>query len=88
MNNKCDDEEYKRNIQHLNKTWHSKKWSYPVIFKLMEATAAVRGKWIIEDFPPVSEVLIFFPCYSDPKVISWSCLYKFKIIKCNVLDDQ
>ena len=63
-------DEYDKNVLYLKKIWHSKKWSLTVIMELVEQTANGRRKWIIEDCPPISEVLACFSCFADPRIVS------------------
>ena len=63
-------DEYDKNVQYLKKLWNSKKWSLAVVMELVEQTATSRRKWILEDCLPVSEVLVSFPCFADPRIVS------------------
>ena len=63
-------DEYDKNVRYLKKLWHSKKWSLTVVMELVEQTATDRRKWILEDSPPISEVLACFPCFADARVVS------------------
>lgn len=63
-------DEYDKNVQYLKKLWNSKKWSLAVVLELVEQTATSRRKWILEDCPSISEVLVSFPCFADPRIVS------------------
>ena len=63
-------DEYDKNVQYLKKLWNSKKWFLAVVMELVEQTATSRRKWILEGCPLISEVLVSFPCFADPRIVS------------------
>ena len=58
---------YERNLQFLQQSFHSKKWSVSSMTVLLGDTAKQRRHWIAT---PVKAILEKFPCLSDPKVVS------------------
>ena len=65
-----DQEGYERHLEHIKRSYNSKKWSVPNMAILLEETAIQRRSWITNENPPVKLVLEKFPCLADPKVVS------------------
>ena len=62
-----DKAEYDKHVKFLHKTYSSQKWSMVSITSLLCETAVLRRKWIMEDGPPVQDVLDMYPCF---KIVS------------------
>ena len=70
-----DKAEYAKHIKYIQKTYSSQKWSLASLTSLLAETAILRRKWIMEEGPPVQEVLETFTCFKEPKIVS-------KVIEC------
>lgn len=62
--------EYDQHINHIQKCYSSQKWSVASMTQLLQETAVERRRWIREDCPSVKEVLLKFPCLTEPKLVS------------------
>ena len=60
---------YEQYIKYLQKCYSTCKYSLTTITTIMEETAALGRKWIIEECPPVKEVFDKFPCLKEPKMV-------------------
>ena len=67
-------------IQYLQQTYHSKKWSLYSMQLLLEKTSKQRRRWIQNYSPPVKEVLDIFPCYADPQIVSNSYIFDSHVV--------
>lgn len=65
-----DPNTYERNIEFLQRSFHSKKWSVASMVVLLNETAKQRRKWIKTETPPTKLILEKFPCLSDPQIVS------------------
>ena len=65
-----DPNAYERNVQFLQRSFHSKKWSVSSMTVLLSETAKQRKHWITTECPPVKAILEKFPCLADPQVVS------------------
>lgn len=65
-----DPNAYERNVQFLQRSFHSKKWSVSSMTVLLSETAKQRRHWITTECPPVKAVLEKFPCLADHQVVS------------------
>ena len=65
-----DPNAYERNVEFLQQSFHSKKWSVSSMTVLLGETAKQRRHWITTESPPVKAILEKFPCLADPQVVS------------------
>ena len=60
---------YEQHLKYLQKRYNTCEYSSTTITTIMEETAALRRKWIIEECPPIKEVSDKFPCLKKPKMV-------------------
>jgi hypothetical protein len=60
---------YERNIEFIQRSFYSKKWSVSSMIVLLGETAKHRREWITSNSPAVKEVLEKFPCLADSQVM-------------------
>ena len=65
---------YEQHVKHLQGSYSTSKYPSTTMITLLEETAALRKKWIVEDCPTVKDVLEKFSCLKEPKMV---CFYKF-----------
>ena len=68
----CSDAvEYEQHVSYIQRSFASQKWSLSSLSQLLQETAKERRRWIVEDLPTVAEVLLKFPCLTEPKLVSF-----------------
>ena len=68
-----DTAEYERHVQRIQKSYSGGKWLVSQMSTLMELTFPIRRKWIVEERPAISEVIMKFPCLQEPSLVSTMC---------------
>ena len=69
-----DTAEYKRHVEYLKHTYNSKKWSLSGMQLLLEQTSEQRRSWIRNESPSVKAMFEMFPCFADPRIVSFLLL--------------
>lgn len=72
--------QYEKHVAFLQKSYASKKWVLSTMLTILDETAVIRRKWIEEDHPSVSQVLLKFPCFEDSRIVSICILYTCYIV--------
>ena len=65
-----ESDDYQMNVVMLKKELEREAPRSSVVKSLMQATFAERRQWIVQERPPISDILDLFPCLSQEKYVS------------------
>lgn len=65
-----ESDDYQMNVVMLKKELEREAPRSSVVKSLMQATFDERRQWIVQERPPISDVLDLFPCLSQEKYVS------------------